>query len=247
MPEQDETVVAVVLAGGKGTRIRRVMKDCPKPMALVDGRPFVDWLLMYLANQGVERFVISTGYLGEVFESYFAQENREIEVCCIRERSPLGTAGGFLNCVGTLSPRPDWWLVCNGDSIAVVNLSNFFDCRQDNIAGVILGVEMVEAGRYGSLDVSDSGELLGFSKKRTGKGLINAGVYLLNDRFVRTLNGMLPLSFEQDVFPKALQIGERFKVLPFKGPFLDIGTPQSLKDAGDFVKSYVAPILEEQK
>jgi len=88
-------IVAVVLAGGQGTRLRRVLSDRPKPLAPVAGRPFLEWVLRYLRGQGVKRAVLSTGYLADQIRKFADELDLSgIEVSCVEEKEPLGTAGG---------------------------------------------------------------------------------------------------------------------------------------------------------
>lgn len=243
-----EMIVAVILAGGLGTRLRDALPDRPKPMALVAGRPFLEWVVRYLAAQGFRRFILSTGHLREVVETHFARGIGSLKIACAWEREPLDTAGGFLNCVGSVTPRPRWWMVCNGDSFAVADLRSFLRSTAANgdVDGAILGVEVADTGRYGSLIVSDSGELKGFVEKRSGRGIINAGCYLFRDEFVRSLGQARPLSFERDVFPEALKDGSRLQVVVTNGAFLDIGTPHSLEQAKDCILTSLRPLLPEE-
>ena len=247
-------ITAVILAGGKGARLRNVLPDRPKPMAPVAGRPFIEWVIRYLAGQGIARFVLSTGHLGGIVEAHFSRAIGSLQISCVREQEPLGTAGGFLNCAASTNPRPSWWLVCNGDSLAVADLSGLvrFASAGQDIDGGLLGVEVADRGRYGSLTVSDSGALQGFAEKRPGpepppakpgRGIVNAGLYLLHDEFVRSLGRVRPLSFERDVFPAALRDGARLPVIVTKGAFLDIGTPESLSQASDFAATSLRHLI----
>ena len=92
---------AIILAGGKGTRLKGVIDDRPKPMAIINGKPFVEWILLLLRQQGIQRVVISTGYLGEIVESYFnAGKDIGMEVAFVRDPFPLGTGGAVRNALG---------------------------------------------------------------------------------------------------------------------------------------------------
>ena len=96
-----EQITAVVLAGGFGTRIKHLLGDLPKPMASVNGKPFVEWVVRYLAAQGIRNVILSTGHLAETVEKHFAsQPVKNVCVTCVPETTPLGTAGGFLNEIG---------------------------------------------------------------------------------------------------------------------------------------------------
>jgi D-glycero-alpha-D-manno-heptose 1-phosphate guanylyltransferase len=153
----------------------------------------------------------------------------------------LGTAGGFLNAVRLSGDCPAAWLVLNGDSLVFAGLAEVASELNDpNVAGVVVGCEVPDASRYGTLAVGPGGELQGFAEKRPGKGVINAGIYLLRDSLVRKLAGTPPLSFERDIFPQLIQRGVPLKASVVQAPFLDIGTPESLRQAQSFVEQHRA-------
>ncbi|HTL56898.1 MAG TPA: sugar phosphate nucleotidyltransferase [Candidatus Limnocylindrales bacterium] len=231
-------VTAVVLAGGFGTRIQHLLAGVPKPMAPVAGRPFLEWVLRYLARQGVVKAVLSTGYLANAVEDYFrSQPIAGLFTSCVAETDPLGTAGGFLNARRLAGESPEAWLVLNGDSLVFADLSLAVQVLADAaIAGVLVGCAMEDASRYGTLALDTNGNLLRFEEKRPGAGVISGGVYLLRDCLITEFPDRLPLSFEQDVFPQLLRRGFALKVCVTDAPFLDIGTPESLRLAEAFVQ-----------
>ncbi len=233
------SAVVVILAGGFGTRIRHLLNDIPKPMALTFGRPFLEWVIHYFRSQGIKRFVISTGYRAEFIESYFETNPVSgIELICIPESEPLGTAGGFLNAVtksGFVSPL---WLVANGDSLALTDVGYFLKTlKSSKTQASILGLSVPDTSRYGTLDITSSCKLINFAEKRSGSGLINAGVYAFTSSALESFPQVRPLSFELDVFPSLLSALSDISVVPVSAPFLDIGTPASLKEAGQFIES----------
>jgi D-glycero-alpha-D-manno-heptose 1-phosphate guanylyltransferase len=128
-------------------------------------------------------------------------------------------------------------LVANGDSLVFADLTTAV-AELDNpaVAGVLIGCTVADASRYGTLAIGPAGELQGFLEKRAGKGVINAGLYLLRDSLVRQFPSTLPLSFEQEVFPQLVAGGALLKVCAVDAPFLDIGTPESLRLAESFVE-----------
>jgi NDP-sugar pyrophosphorylase family protein len=128
-------------------------------------------------------------------------------------------------------------LVLNGDSLVLGGLAEVARALADqSVAGVVVGCEVPDASRYGTLAIGSSGELQRFAEKRPGKAAINAGIYLLRHSLVHELDGKPPLSFERDVFPQLIQRGVKLKVVPMAAPFLDIGTPESLQAAESFVE-----------
>jgi D-glycero-alpha-D-manno-heptose 1-phosphate guanylyltransferase len=238
MTMEPSQVEAVVLAGGFGTRVAHLLPGVPKPMAPVAGRPFLEWVVRYLARQGIRKVVLSTGHLAEVVETHFrAQPIAGVTIRCIAETQPLGTAGGFLNAVRLSGDSPPAWLVLNGDSLVFAGLAELVrELADPAVAGVVVGCKVPDASRYGTLVIGTGGELQGFAEKRPGKGVINAGIYLLRDRLVRNLAGTPPLSFERDVFPEVTKRGMFLKAIAVTAPFLDIGTPDSLPEAESFVE-----------
>lgn len=233
-----EQITAVVLAGGFGTRIKHLLGDLPKPMAPVNGKPFVEWVVRYLAAQGIRDVILSTGHLAETVEKYFApQPVKNVRVTCVPETTPLGTAGGFLNAARSAERKPSAWLVLNGDSLVVASLEKLFaSLEQPENEGAILGVPMVDASRFGTLSQNAFGDLTGFNEKKPGAGNINAGVYLFRDATLKKFPAQTPLSFELDVFPTLILSGARLKTVLSEAPFLDIGTPESLPQAEEFLR-----------
>ena len=233
-----DNLTSVVLVGGQGTRIRHLLPDLPKPLAPVAGRPFVEWVLRYLRSQGIARALLSTGYRADKIEEYAASLTIEgLEVRCAREPTALGTAGGFLHALERSGDRTGDALACNGDSLVLAPLGPLLRTLDDAaIDGALLAVRVTDAGRFGAVDADDQGRLRGFAEKRPGAGLVNGGVYLFRrtciDRFPRGR----PLSFEYDVFPALLAAGSRIRVVPCDAPFLDIGTEESLAQAGAFIR-----------
>jgi D-glycero-alpha-D-manno-heptose 1-phosphate guanylyltransferase len=235
--------VAIVLAGGFGTRVRHLLPESPKPMAPVAGRPFLEWVIRLLAHAGISRAVISTGYRAEVISEYFGQHPVPgIAVQCVAETEPLGTAGGSLHAARGSGWTAESWLVLNGDSIAFANLDTVARTwsAAPGLDGLLLGKPMPDATRYGTLRIGAADGLLGFEEKRPGPGVINLGIYLLRDRVLAGFPARRPLSFERDVFPALTTRGAVMKVLVMDAPFLDIGTPETLPLAGDFIRQHQA-------
>ena len=231
-------VTAVVLAGGLGTRVRHLLPDLPKPMAPVAGKPFLEWVLRYLAAQGLKRVLISTGYHSEIVAQHFrVSVVKGVQITCVAESEPLGTAGGFLHAVRASGEQPPVWVVLNGDSLIFADLgSAMSEFTQPSCSGVIIGRSVSDTSRYGSLLVGPANELLRFAEKRGGAGLINSGIYCLRHALLDELQGGSPLSFEKDVFPAAIARGTMLKVVSTVEPFLDIGTPETLPQAEQFIR-----------
>jgi D-glycero-alpha-D-manno-heptose 1-phosphate guanylyltransferase len=237
-----EEIHSVILAGGLGTRLRGVLRSVPKPMATVEGRPFVEWVARWLAASGVRSATLSTGYLGETIERHFAARPvAGLAIDCVREDRALGTAGGFLNAAHGSGRAPGGWLVLNGDSLTFADVSALVGRVAAGTEAAMVARLVEDAGRYGRLDVGPDGLLRRFAEKEPdagsgGPGLINAGVYLLRPALLETFPARVPLSFELDVFPAWLGRGVPIAAVESDAPFLDIGTEASLARADEFIR-----------
>jgi NDP-sugar pyrophosphorylase family protein len=238
MAPSPEKITAVVLAGGFGRRIQHLLPELPKPMAPVNGRPFLEWVVRYLAAQKIRRVILSTGHLAETIAKHFqSQPVKNVRVTCVPETEPLGTAGGFLNAINGMKEQPQAWLVLNGDSLAPTPLSQMFQTLDESeVEGAILGVRVADASRFGTILQNANGDLAGFNEKKPGGGVINAGVYLFRASAIKLFPNKTPLSFETEVFPALIAGKIRLKVCVTDTPFLDIGTPESLPLAEAFVR-----------
>lgn len=231
------TPLAVVLAGGKGTRVQRVLPGIPKPLAPVAGKHFLEWVLRYLRRQGVRRAVLSAGYGAEQLARFASTAQiAGLRVECVAEPQPLGTAGGFMHAWRTLQPPDREVLAVNGDSLALAELGPLAAALPAG-GSAMLAVRVPDAGRYGSVTVDDGGRLAAFAEKQAhaGAGSINAGVYLFSREAVDAFPDRTPLSFESDVFPALLGAGRHVQVVSADAPFLDIGTEASMAQADGFI------------
>ncbi|MEZ7196964.1 sugar phosphate nucleotidyltransferase [Pseudodesulfovibrio karagichevae] len=216
---------AVILAGGRGTRLGELTREVPKPVIPVGGVPFLSYLIWNLARHGIREIVLSTGYLHEKLRDALG-DGRELGVrlSYVREREPLGTGGGVRNCLGLLD---ETFLVLNGDSIFDINYLDLAAGAQGNPRIALRRVE--DASRFGTVR-HRSGRVVQFSEKGAGgPGAINGGIYLLTREVVRELpEGAV--SLEQDVFPELAARGRLF-CKEYSGFFLDIGVPEDLARA----------------
>jgi NDP-sugar pyrophosphorylase family protein len=227
---------SVVLVGGKGSRLRSVVSDRLKPLAPVAGRPFLEWLLLQLRNQGVGRAVLSAGYRADQIEAFAGAWTgpSELELIVVREPVPLGTGGGLRHALREV--RTPEVLVLNGDSFCAGDLSALARARRDRGARAALLLTHVEdAARYGAVALGADGEIEAFREKTraAGPGLINAGVYAMDREAVAGLPEGRQLSLERDVFPG--WVGGELVGVVSRGPFIDIGTPESYAAAHDHI------------
>jgi phosphoheptose isomerase/molybdopterin-guanine dinucleotide biosynthesis protein A len=218
---------AVILAGGKGTRLAAVVADRPKPMAEVAGRPFLEWLLLMLRAQGVQHVVLSVGHMAGVIRDRFGDGSTlGLDIDYAEEEQALGTAGALRHALGLTRGRHI--LALNGDSYCRIDVAGLLQSHIANAARATLCVTHVpDSGRYGAVHVDARGAVTGFEEKSPdhGAGWINAGVYLLDRELLAALPAGQVASIERDVFPQIAAVGLR--AFHAQGPFIDIGTPES--------------------
>lgn len=227
---------AFVLCGGLGTRLRSVVSDRPKSMALIGDVPFLQLLLDQLKAQGVRKVILGTGYRADQIENFFgAGDEVGLQLHYSHEDAPLGTGGAVRLAERLLS---DPVLVLNGDSYAEWSLAAMAALFREKNADIAMVLQEVpDVSRYGSVSIDAEGRVVEFVEKgsRTGGGLINAGIYLLRKEIVSALAAGAAISLERDVFPEFL--GKKFYGVISRGMFIDIGIPADLERAQDALRS----------
>lgn len=228
---------AIVLAGGAGTRLGRAFRHCPKPFIPVAGKAFIERVVQRLATLGVTDVVVSLGYGAATAEYYLAHRHATgPSLHAVREPRPLGTAGGLVHAAERLPDDASIVVVANGDSIVFGDLAASQRRLDDStIDGVLCAVDVADAGDFGTLQTAGDDILRDFREKRPGRGLVNAGVYLLRRSTIDRLRQLGVASLEREAFPRLVADGARFAVHTVGGPLLDIGTPQRLADAENYL------------
>lgn len=223
---------AIVLVGGLGTRLRSLITDVPKPMAPVAGVPFLDILLEKLsAHSIIERVILAVGYKRDVVQGYFGNLAYNRKVVYAIEKSPLGTGGAILNALA--HTRSQEVLVLNGDTLFDVDIHDMVESHRQHKADLTLALKpMRDFSRYGTVQL-DNDRIIGFEEKQyKSEGLINGGIYLLNQTLFDGLPKALPhrFSFESDFLEVYLS---QLNVYGFtsSGYFIDIGIPEDYRRA----------------
>jgi NDP-sugar pyrophosphorylase family protein len=219
-------VPAVLLVGGKGTRLQSVVSSAPKPLARVRGVPFLQLLLLQLRSQGIRQLVMCTGHLADQIEDQFGDGgNFDLKIEYSRERQPLGTAGALKFAECYLKKVPIFF-VMNGDSFLELDFAAFLQFHRQHGGLVSMAVcQVSDSSRYGTVQMNDDRRVVGFYENTQQKvpGVINAGTYIV-DRAVLNDIPSGASSLEKDIFPHLLDRG----VYGFEqtGVFIDIGTPE---------------------
>lgn len=226
-----ETVEAIVLAGGLGTRLRSAVPDLPKPLAPVAGRPFLAIVLETLSRSGFTSAVLSVGFRHDLIRAEFGDSFAGLSIRYSVEDTPLGTGGAIRmsarGCVGA-----DVFIL-NGDSYVDADYAAMMNAHRAAGSSLTLcAVDVTDAARYGCVQ-TDGGNVVGFSEKgKPGPGRINAGVYVMARDLLESMGPRTVFSFEQDVLAARLR---ELRPVAFvaRGSFIDIGIPEDYARAQD--------------
>jgi len=224
---------AIILAGGMGTRLRETISDLPKPMAPVNGKPFLYYVLNWLKDYPVEKIILSIGYRAESIIDFFGESFCGIPLEYAVEKKLLGTGGAVRFAMQKI--YGDNVLVLNGDTYFQVQLDRFFLFHTSKQNHFSMGLKSMEDfSRYGSVECSGD-TVIRFNEKKFCKvGLINGGIYIINRVFFESLQLPEIFSMEAEVLEK--QAGSSLlKCMIFDAPFIDIGIPDDYKRAGMFL------------
>ncbi len=217
---------AILLAGGLGTRLRSVVADRPKPMALIEGRPFMEYVIRQLKKQGIEEIIFAVGYKGSMVEEYFQQgDSLGIRASYAYEEALLGTAGAIKNAGQQISD--DWFYVLNADTFYQMDYRRLWEVKEEKNLDFALVLRQVEdVSRYGRASLCQ-GRLTGFNEKTQEAipGTINGGVYLMSRGLLEEIpNGKV--SLENEMIPRWMEAGRRLGGVVNEGYFIDIGVPE---------------------
>lgn len=220
----------IILAGGFGTRLQSVVSDVPKSMAEVAGKPFLEYLFDYAADQQFDHIILSLGYKADVVIDWLESQQRSFKISYVIESLPLGTGGAIKYAFGKVSGKEAF--VINGDTFFDVDahaLLQFHKVKQADISVALK--PMTDFDRYGSVTLNDQQRIVSFNEKQyCAEGLINGGIYIVNTELFKKIDLPERFSFEKDIMESHLHnLG--IYGLQQDNYFIDIGIPS------DFVKA----------
>ncbi|MFD6292961.1 sugar phosphate nucleotidyltransferase [Streptomyces sp. NPDC060205] len=235
---------AILLVGGKGTRLRPLTVHTPKPMVPAAGVPFLTHQLARARAAGVEHIVLATSYLAEVFEPHFGDgSSLGLHIEYVTEDEPLGTGGAIRNVAARLRSAPDDpVLIFNGDILTGLDIPALVDTHRSSGADVSLHLTRVTDPRaYGLVPTDDSGRVQAFLEKpQTPEEIvtdqINAGAYVFRRSVIDSIPVGRPVSVERETFPDLLASGAHLQGMVDSTYWLDLGTPQAfVRGSADLV------------
>lgn len=221
---------AIVLVGGLGTRLWPLTESVPKPMVAVAGRPFLEFVLDALIDEGISRICLAVGYKADIVVEHFGYAYRDIPLVYSHEETPLGTGGAILHALDFTHGNSV--LVANGDTLFAVNLQEMLQQHEQKQARLTIAVKnMHDFSRYGTVHFDESGVVTNFEEKKPkDEGFINGGVYIVDRRHILEMDLPVKFSFEMDLMERycsELVIDAYVS----DGYFIDIGIPEDLERA----------------
>jgi mannose-1-phosphate guanylyltransferase len=230
--QHGEPLEAILLVGGKGTRLRPLTLSVPKPLLPTAGVPFLAHQLARAASFGVTRVVLATSYRSQMFAECFGDGSGfGLELDYVDEEEPLGTGGGIRNAASRLHSGPDDpVVVLNGDILSGHDLSAQLDLHRKSEAAVTLHlVPVSDPSRFGCVPTDDRGRVTAFLEKTPNPvtNHINAGCYVYTRRAIDEIPAGRVVSVERETFPQLIESGQVVMGYPDDAYWLDVGTPEA--------------------
>ena len=236
---------ALILAGGLGTRLRSVINDIPKPMADINGKPFLSYLFDYILNQGagIKELILSVGYKHERIINYCGNKYGILSLEYVIEDKPLGTGGAIKNAINKFGGDNEI-LILNGDTFFNIDIKKLYEFHRNKNSNLTIALKKMEnSDRYGFIEIDISGKIMKFLEKghdQVMSGFINGGIYILNKSFLDNLDNIenpYPFSFEKDIIEKYYN-HDKFYGINFNDCFIDIGVPEDYERAKAILKHF---------
>ncbi len=233
-----EKVTGIILAGGLGTRLRSVTPDKPKTIVEINHRPFITYLLDQMNSTSLKNIIICSGYLSELVEKEIGNQYGNLEIRYSVEEVPLGTGGALSLALSKV--ETDYLLVMNGDSYIDIDLGSFINWfHQENHTAALCAIKKENTSRYGRLTLSSKRMVTSFIEKSSEElpGYINGGIYLFQKKILSSIPKDTKYSLEKSFLPSLIKKGLSGYIC--ENNFIDIGTPESYKEAGNFIRKVV--------
>ena len=220
---------AIVLVGGRGTRLKSVVHDLPKPMANINGKPFLHYLLTKITNEGIVKIVLAVGYKHEIIQEYFGDEFQGAQIIYSIEKCPLGTGGAMKKAFQHLKGPA---FVFNGDALFNIPFKDLLKKFNEYKTDIVIALKSDKKfDRYGNVEVNENGQIVEFQEKGyVEEGTFNGGVYIIHPRIWDVMELEDKFSFETDVM-EAYVSQLQFYSVSFNSYFIDIGVPEDYERA----------------
>lgn len=231
-------MLAVVLVGGEGTRLRPLTYTTPKPLLPICNQPFLERQLQWLARFGVDEVVLSMGYLPDAFRERFPDDRYgDVRIRYAVEPEPLGTGGAIRFAADGVR---ETFLVCNGDVLTDLDVRELVRFHAAAGAEATIALTRVDdPSAFGVVPTADDGRVLAFVEKPppgvAPTDWINAGTYVLDPAMLERIPAGVVTSVERETFPRTLERGGALYAVQSDAFWLDIGVPRQFLDAQQYV------------
>lgn len=227
-------LTAILMAGGKGERLRPLTLKTPKPLLEIDGRPIIDYNVENLARAGIRDVWVTVRYLAGQLREYFATPRHGIMARCVEETLPLGTIGSAS--LVTLPAEGDT-LVMNSDLLTTIDLEEMYLRHAEAGADVTVAAIPYTVSVPYAILTTDGQEVRALSEKPTYSHLANAGIYIFSNRLLHTLDPQTRTD-ATDLIERAMERGMKVTYYPIKGVWIDIGSPADFKHAAELMRHH---------
>ncbi len=234
--EMHKALVAIVLAGGFGTRLKNKLKEIPKPMIPIHGKPFLEYVFNQLIRNNISTVIMSIYYKGEIIIKKYGNSYNGLEIIYSKDKAALGTGGAVRKAVK--KANYDNVFIINGDTFFDINFNELMENHINNNNDLTLSLKrMNNFNRYGYVKTNQDGEIKYFEEKKfQSTGKIDGGIYIIKKELFKykRLNNFFLLT---DYIKSQLQ-KQKIGSVTFNNPFIDIGIPEDLKKAEFLLKHY---------
>jgi mannose-1-phosphate guanylyltransferase len=236
IPQVNNSMQAVIIAGGKGTRLRPLTYDCPKPMLPLVDRPFLEWMINRCREASVTDILLNVQYHSQQVIDYFGDgDHFGVKIRYVEESTPLDTAGAIK--LAETYFTGESLIVFNADILTNLDLNGLIKFHQETKADATLTLTRVsDITPFGLVELDKQNQVQAFREKPNaeqaltflaqGINTINAGTYVLEPEIFDIYPTGEPLSFERTVFPNVLERGLKMMGFVWDGYWMDMGTPE---------------------
>lgn len=223
---------AVLIAGGKGRRLQPFTTTIPKPLFPIGEKPIILIIIEQLKSFGINEFVISLGYLGELIEAYLSDGSKfGVKINYVREDEPLGTAGA----ISLLQTIDDDYIFMNGDILSTIDfMEAVSEHKKSNSIMTICTYEKIVQSSLGVISVNNSGRVTDYSEKPINKYLVSSGIYIMKPEIRNYIEKNRRFDIPELV-NKLISINIQVGTYAISGKWFDIGTPGDLELAEKFI------------
>lgn len=220
---------AIILAGGRGSRLDPLTRHLPKPLIPFFGRPLIEYQIRWLSQYGFNDVIVSLGHLGSQIETALGHAWHDTTIRYVYEKSPLGTAGAVIHAL-SMDPTEEAVLVIPGDCLADFDLATCYDALSHYPQPMGLVAHSVEdAHQFGVVDLHEDGTVQKLIEKPSiiqGRQWVNTGIYVIQPHFLESIHELKlrPLDFAYDIFPQLVAQGQLRAYTPSDGYWSDLGT-----------------------